>query len=119
MGVKLDLTPAVLDLIVYAGDGEDFELLFQDDADAAIDVSALTWTAQIRKTRSSIEASDLVINTDSAVDGIIGIHISDTITRVLSERNQWDLQFTSTDNTEPSTILQGSVKCEKDVTRSA
>lgn len=117
MADKIDLTPATLDLVLYAGDGEDFQIIFKDDQNVVIDVSALVWTSQIRKTRSSDVSSDIIINTDNADTGVIGLHISDTVTRALSERGQWDLQCTSVTRPEPLTILQGSVKCEQDVTR--
>lgn len=117
MSEKVDLTPAVLDILLYAGDGTDFQLIFKDDNEVVIDVSALTWTSQIRKTRTSDTAFDIIIDISSAADGIITLHISDTVSRALSERGQWDLQCTSDTRPEPLTIVQGSVKCQQDVTR--
>jgi hypothetical protein len=117
MNNKIDLTPAILDLVLYAGDGEDFQLSFIDENKEPIDVSALLWTAQIRKTRKSEIASELEILTTDAAIGIITIHISAEITRALPTTGQWDLQCAPTIDADPLTILQGSVSCIMDVTR--
>lgn len=115
---KLDLTPAVLDLLLYAGDGEAFEIHFQDENNEAIDVSDLVWTSQIRKTRSADETDihDLEIRTDDAATGTIVVVISAEITRALPKSSQWDIQSTKGTD-DPVTILQGSVTCSPDVTR--
>jgi hypothetical protein len=117
MSTKIDMTPAGLDLVLYAGDGADFQIDFVDEEQHPIDVSTYIWTAQIRKTRTSEEAADLEINVDQAAIGIIGIHISAVTTRGLAKTGQWDLQFTAPGRSEPLTVLQGSVTCNQDVTR--
>ena len=117
MSNKIDLSPAILDLVLYAGDGEDFQIEFKDDSGALIDVSYLTWNAQIRKTRTSDTAAELEIETTAAASGVITIHISADITRTLAKTGQWDLQCTSSSRSEPLTILQGAVTCNQDVTR--
>lgn len=113
---KVDLTPAILDLALYAGDGEDFQIVVKDEAAQPIDVSHLVWTAQIRKTRASTTASNLTIDMTSAGTGVIKIHIPASITNVLAKLGQWDLQYTNGSG-DPVTILQGSVTCSQDVTR--
>ena len=117
MGTKIDLTPAILDLNLYSGDGEDFQISFIDEVKTPIDVSRFTWLAQIRQLRTSIEAIDLSIDATKANVGILTIHISSIITKSLPKTSQWDLQNTSL-TTEPRTVLQGTVTCNKDVTRS-
>ena len=119
MPEKIDVSPAILDLVLYAGDGTHFQVKFTDDAGAVIDVSDLSWTAQIRKTRTSDVAFDLEIETTDAANGLITVHISDEVTRALPKSGQWDLQSTSVSDPEPLTILQGAVTCNQDVTRSA
>jgi hypothetical protein len=114
---KLDMTPAVLDLILYAGDGATFQVDFVDETQQPIDLSGYIWTAQIRKTRTSDTAEDLEIETDQANVGVIMIHISDEVTRALQKTGQWDLQFTTPSRPEPLTVLQGTVTCNQDVTR--
>lgn len=117
MSEKIDLTPAVLDLVLYAGDGADFEVIFTDESNDAIDVSDLSWAAQIRKTRVSEEAATLEITTDDAATGIIVVHISAEVSRGLAKTSQWDLQSTSVSRPDPVTVLQGTVTCNPDVTR--
>jgi hypothetical protein len=116
MSDKIDVTPAILDLVLYAGDGTDFEVDFQDEDEQVLDVSGLTWTAQIRKTRSAEIANDLVIDTTSAATGVLIVKISSEITRQLPKSAQWDLQSVA-DGGEPRTVLQGTVTCNQDVTR--
>ncbi len=117
MSEKIDVTPAILDLSLYAGDGTDFQVNFTDENDEPIDVSSFIWTAQIRKTRTSAIAADLDIDTTEASTGVITIHISAEITRSLAKTNQWDLQCVSVARPDPLTVLQGSVSCSQDVTR--
>lgn len=118
MTEKVDVSPAILDLVLYAGDGTQFQVKFTDENNEVINVADLSWTAQIRKTRTAEVAADLEIDTTSASIGIITIHISAEITRTLAKSGQWDLQRTSVSEPEPLTILQGSVTCNQDVTRS-
>lgn len=113
----IDLSPAVLDLVLYAGDGADFEVDFVDEDQQPIDVSHLTWAAQIRKTRTAEISHDLEIVDTNAATGVIVIHISAEVTRALPRSNQWDLQSTAEGSDEPLTVLQGSVICNQDVTR--
>jgi hypothetical protein len=114
----VDLSPAVLNLVLYAGDGEDFQISFIDkDTKEPIDVSYLTWQAQIRQRRTSDESFSLEITTDDAESGIILIHVSSEVTRNLPKKGQWDLQSIPSEGDEPITILQGSVVCNMDVTR--
>lgn len=117
MNNKIDLTPAVLDLVLYAGDGADFQVSFVDEDNETIDVSNRTWTSQIRKTRTAETAYDLEIDSTDAATGLIVLHISAEITRELPRTAQWDLQCTSVGSDEPTTVLQGAVTCNQDVTR--
>ena len=117
MSEKIDVTPAILDLDLYAGDGTYFQVNFLDETGSTIDVSDLVWTAQIRKTRTTDAASDLTIDMTDAAAGTITIYISAETTRGLAKSSQWDLQSTSTARPDPQTFLQGTVTCEQDVTR--
>lgn len=119
MTIKVDLRPALIDeLDLYAGDDEAFMVSFVDESSAAIDVSHLTWTSQIRSSRNSETAFDVDINTDDAVNGNIVIEISATITRTLPRSGVWDLQYVSEDE-KSVTILQADVTCSQDVTRAS
>lgn len=117
MNNTIDVSPAILDLVLYAGDGTSFQVKFIDENDVITDVSDLVWTAQIRKTRTTDIAADLEIDTTNASTGIIIVHIPADVTRTLAKKSQWDLQSTSSSDSEPLTILQGTVSCNLDVTR--
>jgi hypothetical protein len=119
MSIKIDMTPAVLDLVLYAGDVGDFKITFKDTDDTALDVSTYGLQAQIRKARASEEYVNLDLDVTNAATGIVIVKISEDVTRDLAVNKwdktaQWDLQAT-----EPSvvTLLQGSVTCKMDVTR--
>jgi hypothetical protein len=116
MANSINLTPAVLDLILYAGDGARFEIDFVDKDDLPIDVSDLTWSAQIRKTRKTLEAVDMVIEDEDADTGVIFMVISADVTRNLARKSQWDIQGVL-EGGDPFTFLQGSITCLPDVTR--
>lgn len=113
----LDLRPAILNLNLYAGDGEDFQVSFVDELKQAVDVSMYDWTSQIRELSSSTEFYDLSIDASDAANGNIIIHISAEVTSALPKTSKWDLQCTSEDRIEPVTLLRGDVLCEKDITR--
>ena len=122
MPTTIDLTPDTLDLVLYAGDGCDFQINFVDDTNTPINVSAWNWRAQIRKTRNSNNFIPLTINTANSANGNIVVSISETITRELVSQenntvNQWDLESISVGSTAPVTVLQGTVYCNMDVTR--
>jgi len=118
MTTKIDLTPAILDLSLYAGDGEDFQIIVKDPAGAPIDVSDFTWEAKIKELRTSTDVSEIfavTIDTTNASTGVLVLHISNDVTEILPKVSYWDLQCTSS-TTQPRTLLQGTVTCSKDVT---
>ena len=121
MPLKVDLTPDSLDLVLYAGDGADFQINFEDDTGNPIDVSSYTWTSQIRKSRNSSEHIDLSIDASLSSTGVITVLIPPAVTRSLGESNwnnerQWDIQCVVGAG-DPHTVLQGTVYCSQDVTR--
>ena len=121
MPITIDLTPDTLDLVLYAGDGCDFQISFVDDFDLAVDVSDWTWRAQIRSTRKSIDYTPLTIDYSGASNGVIIVGISKEITREIASgintASQWDLESLASGSENPVTILQGSVYCNMDVTK--
>ena len=121
MSTKVDLTPDIVDLVFYAGDVGDFQVIFTNSSDEPIDLSYLTWAAQIRKTRTSVDYTVLVIDTTDASIGVLIVKIPGDITRLLADdlwnkTSQWDLQATS-GGIDSATILQGSIYSGLDVTR--
>jgi hypothetical protein len=121
MPAQMDVTPDVLDLVLYAGDVGDFEISFVDDLGSPVSVNQYTWSAQIRKSRGSTQYIDLPIDSTQASSGILIIGLPSAITSTLGENlwnrnSQWDLQCTDIAN-RSVTVLQGSVYCSQDVTR--
>jgi hypothetical protein len=119
---SVNSTPAVLDIHLYAGDVGDFQINFKDADGAAVPVNDKVWTAQIRKSRTSIECIDLEIDTANTPFGTITVKIPGNVSRELSQgtwgkTNQWDIQCTNEDGSNPLTVLQGTVYCDMDVTK--
>lgn len=114
---SIDLTPDTLDLQLYAGDGSDFQVTFEDESSQPIDISSYAWMAEIRKTRGSDVSYPLEITTVNGPGGVIQVHISAVVTRELSKYSVWDLQCVQELGTDPVTIFQGRVTCNEDVTR--
>lgn len=122
MPSRINSTPGVLDIHLYAGDVGDFKINFKDVEGVAVPVNDKTWTAQIRKSRTSIDCIDLEIDTVNTPYGSITVKIPPSVTRSLAEgawgkTAQWDIQCTDSAGVNTVTVLQGSVFCELDVTR--
>ncbi len=119
MSVKIDMTPAVLDLVLYAGDVGDFQINFVDEFDGAIDVLNYGLQAQIRKSRLGTDHTDLELDLTHASLGQVIVRIPEEVTRDLvanawDKKAQWDIQCT---NPSVVTLVQGTVTCSQDVTR--
>lgn len=120
---KLNVSPQVLDLTLYAGDGVRFRLICTDGAKAPVDVSGEV-EAQIRLNRSLSGESliDFAADLDEATDGIIWLSLTGDQTESLITDDSgkftgvWDVQWTGT-GAEPRTLCQGKVECYADVTR--
>ena len=115
MITSLNLTPAVLNIDVYAGDTEEFQVYFVTSEDVAIDVSEYTWSAQIREYRTSTDFNAIEVNADNANLGVLLVSVPASVTENLPQNSVWDLQGVYSGN--PTTFLQGKVTCTKDVTR--
>lgn len=118
---KITFTPQVLDLVLYAGDGNEFRLVVTDPSGVAIPLTG-TMRAQIRATRESPDPPDAIFDIDltESASGIANLKLpSDQtdglITEIDSYSGVWDLEWTATDE-EPLTICQGKVECLRDVT---
>jgi hypothetical protein len=122
MPLTIDMTPDSLDLLLYAGDGGDFQVYFVDVSNVPINVFGWSFSAQIRKSRTSPEHRTLTVDLGDAHNGVITILIPKEVTRDLAndEWNTewvWDLQSITPGRKDPTTILQGSVVCSQDVTK--
>lgn len=126
MANVIDLQPAVLNLMLYSGDGVEFRLLCKNSANAPIDITG-TVKAQVRLDRSSADpaiadfASDLV----DAYQGIVVLSLTGAQTQALSAHPSskngkftgvWDVQWIAAGK-QPRTLCQGTVECVSDVTR--
>lgn len=119
---SIDLTPASVDLLLYAGDGVSIELVLTQD-DLPFDTTGEV-AAQIRTARTddAIKASFTVDNSDPAT-GVVGLSLTGEQTAALMNgerkfKGAWDCQIVPT-GAEPITLVQGSLICAADVTRVA
>lgn len=118
---KLSLIPDALDLALYAGDGVSIRLTVTDNADATLPVDGEI-TAQIRRTKSDVEVmAEFGADLSSGDTGIIFLSLTGEQTASLITdkpvfKGVWDVQWKKTDG-EPTTLVQGKVECDADVTR--
>lgn len=114
------LTPAVLNYRITAGDDfADTVTIKEGEPSAAVDVSARTFTAQVRRPRGDARgdgtAIQMVIATGSAASGIIGYSLADTVTDDMSGTYVWDFQQSV--GGAVRTLMGGTFSVIGDVTR--
>jgi hypothetical protein len=125
--MQISAIPQRVDLVVYAGDGVALRLTAVN-AETGDDLNlAGVIEAQVKAHRSDSEPIIVfTVNTDKATDGILDLSLSGTQTAALlalvttdSSRFQgvWDVQWLA-DGEQPRTLVQGSLTCDLDVTRS-
>ena len=109
----VNLTPAILDLKLYAGD-QTAVVIHAIDKTTKLpaDLSDRTWASQWRRKRSSVTAVDLAVDDSGAATGEIIVYFPGT----LDPLGVWDLQGLHA-ITGKDTILTGDVSVELDVTR--
>jgi hypothetical protein len=122
---QINLSPQVLDLIFYAGDGANFRLLVKDSNGDPVPLTG-SINAQIRMARYAADPPNAEFNVDmtQADQGIIILSLTGEQTADLMEyqvntkkfSGVWDVQWTP-DNSEPRTLVQGKVECNHDVSR--
>ena len=109
----VDLTPADLDLKLYAGDQTAVVVTAIDRVTKLpADLSDRTWAAQWRRKRTSTTAVNLSVDDSGAASGVIIVHFPGD----LEECGVWDLEGTHA-VTGKDTILDGEVRVQADVTR--
>ena len=111
--------PAKLNYRIVRGDDfADQVTIKEGDPSAAVDVSARTYTAQVRASADAetIIAS-FVIDMTSAASGVVGYSIADTVTDDLSGSYVWDFQQDT--GGVIRTLMGGSFVVDKDVTRAS
>jgi hypothetical protein len=108
----VDLTPATLDLKLYAGDQTAVVVTAIDRVTKlAVDLSDRTWAAQWRRKRSSSTAVNLSVDDSGSASGVVIIHFPGTLDPI----GVYDLEGTHA-TTGKDTILTGEVRIEEDVT---
>jgi hypothetical protein len=120
---QISVIPQRVDLEVYAGDGVTLRLTAVN-AETGDKLNLVgTIDAQVKAHRSDSEPlTGFTVNTDKAADGILDLSLSGAQTSALltdSSRFQgvWDVQWLA-DGEQPRTLVQGSLTCDLDVTRS-
>lgn len=113
---SVKIIPAKLNYTITRGDDFADEITFEDEAEAPIDVSARTFTAQVRTDpdAETVTATMTVDMTDAAT-GVIVLRIADTVTDDLDGSYVWDLQQDTAGVIR--TIAGGGFVVNKDVTR--
>lgn len=87
----------------------------EGDPAVAVDVSARTYTAQIRRTTEGDVVADMTIDMSGAASGEVAFSIQDADTAELDGTYVWDLQQDTGGIVR--TLLAGSFVVRRDVTR--
>jgi hypothetical protein len=111
--------PAKLNYRITRGDDfADVVTIKEGDPAAAVDVSARTFTAQVRATADATTViASFVIDMTSAATGEVGFSIADTVTDDLAGVYVWDFQQDT--GGVIRTLMGGSFVVDKDVTRAS
>ena len=115
---SVKIIPAKLNYTIVRGDDFADEVTIKEGGPpaVAVDVSARTYTAQIRSTADSTTVvATFTIDMTSAATGVVGYSIADTVTDDLSGSYVWDFQQVVGGLTR--TLMGGSFIVLKDVTR--
>ena len=119
---KITFAPQVLDLTLYAGDGDGFRMTITDPLGAPIPLTG-TMRAQIRTTREAPDPPSAVFDIDMSegAQGVVNLKVpadqtQNLVTDTDSFSGVWDLEWTA-EGEDPLTICQGNVECLRDVSR--
>jgi hypothetical protein len=126
MADKIVVSPEILDLQLYAGDGLTFRMICQTKAGDPVDITG-TVNAQIRLARLTPDPpiTAFSVNLVDAWQGILTFSLTGDQTQDLIDSpasknglfaGVWDAQWHPS-NAEPYTLCQGKVECVADVTR--
>jgi hypothetical protein len=110
--------PAKLNYKITRGDDfADVVTIKEGDPSVAVDVSARTFTAQVRSTPDGDVVASMVIDMASAASGEVGYSLADTVTDDLAGSYVWDFQQSTAGVIR--TLMGGTFVVEKDVTRAS
>ena len=112
------ILPAKLSYKIMRGDDfADQVTIKEGDPSAAVDVSARTFTAQVRSTPDGAVIASMTIDMASAASGVVGYSLADTTTDDLAGSYVWDFQQST--GGVIRTLMGGAFVVEKDVTRAS
>ena len=115
---SIKITPAKLNYTMVRGDDfADTVTIKEGDPLAAVDVSARTYTAQVRSTPDGTVVASFVIDMTDAATGVVAYSLADTVTDDLDGAYVWDFQQDTAGVIR--TLMGGSSVVLKDVTRAA
>lgn len=110
------------DQILYAGDTKQWAMVFRNAAGTALDLSAITWSCQIRRSKLTSAgtpgtplATVSIVTTDAATGKLV-LTLTSTESAKLRvvDRAYWDLEGTT--GSQVLTYFYGNLKILKDVT---
>ena len=114
----ISIRPAKLSYKIVRGDDfADVVTINEGDTPEPADVSARTYTAQLRRTKNGAVVANFVIDSSGAGDGEIGYSLADTVTDDLEGSYVWDFQQDS--GGVIRTLMGGAFVVDADVTRAA
>jgi hypothetical protein len=115
---SVKVLPAKLNYRMLRGDDfADQVTIKEGDPPAAVDVSARTYTAQVRSTPDGAVVATFTIDMTSAATGVVGYSLPDTTTDDLSGSYVWDFQQST--GGVVRTLMGGAFVVDKDVTRAS
>jgi hypothetical protein len=111
----VSILPAKLNYKIVRGDDFADQVTIKENG-VAVDVSARTYTAQVRLTADTETiVAQMVIDMASAATGVVGFSVADTVTDDLSGVYVWDFQQDT--GGVVRTLMGGTFLVNPDVTR--
>lgn len=113
---NLDLQPATLNVAYYRGDIRPITINVTEDG-VALDVSGDEFIAQLRRDEDGDLVAELEIDDTDAATGVLIVQPADADVDALSGTYKWDLRRTPAAATKPVTLIEGTYKVARDVSR--
>lgn len=116
---SVKVIPAKLNYTMVRGDDFADQVTIKEGGPpaVAVDVSARTYTAQLRSTPDGAVVATFTIDMASAASGVVGFSLADTTTDDLAGAYVWDFQQDT--GGVIRTLMGGSFVVNKDVTRAS
>ena len=116
---SVKVLPAKLNYRMLRGDDFADQVTIKEGGPPAVagDVSARTYTAQVRSTPDGVVVASFVIDMTNAATGVVGYSLAETVTDDLSGSYVWDFQQDTAGVVR--TLMGGAFVVDKDVTRAS